>query len=46
MEDYEYMDQKHEIEAHSQEKVLYDEYIAEKYPKTIKYFPNRLLNTL
>ena len=46
MEDFEYMDQKHEIEAHSQEKVLYNEYIAEKYPKTIKYFPNRLLNTL
>ena len=50
IEDYEYEDQPHEIEAREQEEILYQEYMSGKDPVSVsqvaQFFPNRLLNDL
>ena len=50
VEDIEYWDQPHEIEAREQEVILYQQYMNETSPvpvhKVAQYFPNRLLNAL
>jgi hypothetical protein len=50
VEELDYDDQPHEIEARTQEGTLYLEYMSDKLPvpvqKVAHYFPNRLLNTL
>ena len=47
IEDYEYEDQPHEIEAREQEETLYLEYLFDKngwtVPQVVQFFPNRLL---
>ena len=48
IEDYDYEDQPHEIEAREQEVTLYQEYMSEKNPVPVlqvaQCFPNRLLH--
>jgi hypothetical protein len=50
VEDIEYWDQPHEIEARDQEEVLYLEYLQEKSPVPVRqvaqWFPNRLMQLL
>jgi hypothetical protein len=50
VEDIEYWDQPHEIEAREQESKLYLKYLSERTPvpvsKVVHWFPNRLLHTL
>jgi hypothetical protein len=50
VEDYEYWEQKHEIQAHAQESILYQEYMAEKNPVSVQevsqQFPNRLIQAV
>jgi len=50
VEDIEYWDQPHEIEAREQEVILYQQYMNETNPvpvhKVAQCFPNRLLNAL
>ena len=50
IEDYDYEDQPHEIEAREQEVTLYQEYLKETTPVPVSqvahWFPNRLLNAL
>jgi len=50
VEDIEYWDQPHEIEAREQEVILYQEYLNTINPvpvhKVTHYFPNRLLNAV
>ena len=48
MEDYEYEQQLHEIEAREQEQILYCEYISQKrsvpISKLVRFFTNRLMS--
>jgi hypothetical protein len=50
VEDLHYWEQPHEIQAHTQESILYQEYMAEKNPVPIQevshYFPNRLMQAV
>jgi hypothetical protein len=50
VENYDYEDQPHEIEAREQEETLYVEYLIEKnrgpVPKVAQFFPNRLMLAL
>jgi hypothetical protein len=50
VEDIEYWDQPHEIEAREQEVILYAEYMNAINPVPVSqvahYFPNRLLNAV
>jgi hypothetical protein len=50
VEDYEYWEQKHEIQAHTQESILYQEYMTQKNPVPVQevshYFPNRLMQAV
>ena len=50
VEDIEYWDQPHEIEAREQESKLYLKYLSERTPVPVfqvaQFFPNRLLHTL
>jgi hypothetical protein len=50
VEDIEYWDQPHEIEAREQEVILYERYMNETNPVPVsqvaRFFPNRLLNAL
>ena len=47
VENYEYWQQPHEIEAREQEETLYAEYLIDTgcipQPEVVKYFPNRLM---
>jgi hypothetical protein len=50
VEDLHYWEQPHEIQAHTQESILYQEYMEEKNPvpapKVAHYFPNRLMQAV
>jgi hypothetical protein len=50
VEELDYEDQPHEIEARSQEDPLYLEYLTDKkcvpLQKVVHYFPNRLLHVV
>jgi hypothetical protein len=50
VEDLHYLEQPHEIQAHTQESILYQEYMTEKNPVPVQevsyYFPNRLIEAV
>ena len=50
VEDIDYWDQPHEIEARGQEEILYQQYLNAINPVPVRqvahYFPNRLLNAV